>query len=177
MVASVLRPRPAILAMVEKCWQSVERGRPMIAAHVRAGDKWIERLEADRNDDLFPQYASRIDEYFAAHPGAGLMLITDGEQVVEMCERRWGKERVVVPPAQRTREARGLHFLGLEPALRRKLGEEVLRDVLLCARCDAFIGLGWSNVSNYVRYFKVWPEGAWSVLGRAGHAAYVDKME
>lgn len=171
-----LRPRREILAMVDEAKAMIAPGRATIAAHIRAGDKWVERREADANNDLFPQYAQRIDAFFAAHPGAALVLITDGEQVVEQCVSRFGADNVIVPHAIRTRAAQGLHFLEVEPALRRQLGNEVLRDVLLCCACDAFIGLGWSNVSNYVRYFKAWPDGAWHVLGRAGHGAYVDVM-
>src|SRR5690606_13697462 len=61
----------------------------------------------------------------------------------------------------------GLHFR--EGADGRRLALEVIRDVYLAARCDAFVGLGPSNVSHMVYHLKDWPDQRCVLLGEVRH--------
>ena len=49
-----------------------------------------------------------------------------------------------------------MHYAGHDG---RKLGEEVVMEAFLAARCDAFLGNGASNVSTAIRHLKDWAPG------------------
>ena len=146
LVARFVRPRPEIVERVDRAWAALGPG-PFVAVHVRGSDKAVEIRGLK---ELTDQYPAHIDALLASIPGARILLLTDWEPAVAEYRARYA-ERVVVTDAQRTAERVGLHFQrGLDG---RTLGEEVLRDTLLAARCDSFVGLGNSNVSAFIDLF------------------------
>jgi hypothetical protein len=52
-----------------------------------------------------------------------------------------------------------------ESSSRYRLGEEVLVDALLAARCESFLGNGLSNVSCAVGQMKKWPAARLRLFG------------
>jgi protein O-GlcNAc transferase len=133
--------------------------RPVIGVHIRGADKYLEDAQLEQKLAVYPQaieFLSRGDKQ------AKIFLMTDSSPIVEDYRRRYG-DRLIVPEAVRTDTKRGLHYQ--EQPDRRRLGVEVLRDVLLAARCDRFAGLGTSNVSCMVHHMKKWGPGDMAMIG------------
>ena len=141
-------------------------GRPSVGVHLRGSDKIT---ELPMIDEIVAAYPAEVRRRLGEDPGARLFVITDSGPMLEEARKLYG-DRVVAADCVRTGGPVGLHHLGLPE--RRRLGVEVVRDVLVAARCDQFVGLGWSNVTNFTRYFKDWPEGAWAAMGPPGHGMY-----
>lgn len=174
----LLRPVARVREETDRCEQQLRAGlpagAPILATHVRAGDKYLELNEVGQPADRTSEYLQRVDAFLASHQSARVLLVTDGSHVEALFRARYG-DRVYVPSAERTDQPVGLHLRkDNSPAVRRRLGEEVLRDVLLCARCDRFLGLGWSNVTRFVRFLKDWPKGTWDCFGPIGQTQYID---
>lgn len=129
------------------------RGRPSIGIHIRAGDK-VHEVASFEQDLAFLR--DRAEEFRASLPGARVFLMTDSATVAGEFRSRYGDE-LVTTEASRTPRNEGLHFQRRPD--RRRLGEEVLVDTLIAARCDRFVGDGWSNVACMVRHLKRWEEG------------------
>lgn len=127
-------------------------GRPSIGVHIRAGDK-VHEVASFAKDVAFLR--ERAEEFRASLSGAQLFLMTDSAAIVEDFRSRYGDE-LVTTEATRTPRDEGLHFQKRPD--RRRLGEEVLVDTLIAARCDRFVGDGWSNVACMVRHLKRWGE-------------------
>lgn len=56
----------------------------------------------------------------------------------------------------------GVHYAGHSGV---ELGEQVIMDSWLAARCDMFLGNGGSNVSVGIRHLKDWRQGTFFLLG------------
>jgi hypothetical protein len=161
-----LRPQAAIVAEVGRFAAAHFAGQPVIGVHLRGSDKV---QEVDGLPALLASYAPLLEAKLASQPRARLFLLTDDSRVRAACAARYGA-RMVSTGAMRTGSNVGVHFLKhADPA---RIGEEVLVDTLLAARCDEFIGLGYSNVSLYASYLKDWPAGACTLLGGNAHEAW-----
>lgn len=154
-----LRVRPEILARAERFHQERLAGRPTIALHVRGGDKGGEDPGLARLNAL---YLPELERQLAALPAARIFLITDDLAILDGYRERFG-ERLVHTAATRTGNEQGVHYQRQQS--RRALGEEVLIDALLAARCDRFIGNGLSNVSLAVAQMRRWEPGSCRLFG------------
>lgn len=134
--------------------------------HLRGSDKFTEVPELH---EILSGYPEQIRRRLGDKPDARLVAITDSTPLLESFRADYG-DRVLTPDGDRTDGVVGLHHLNRPD--KRRLGVEVIRDVLIASRCDQFVGLGWSNVSNFTRYFKAWREEDWIALGRPGHAMH-----
>ncbi|TSK04504.1 MAG: tetratricopeptide repeat protein [Geobacter sp.] len=154
-----LRVRPEILARVERFHLERLTGRPSIALHVRGGDKAGEDPGLAQLNAL---YLPELERQLAALPSARIFLITDDLAILESYRERFG-ERLVHTTVTRTGNEQGVHYQRQHS--RRALGEEVLMDALLAARCDRFIGNGLSNVSLAVAQMRRWEPGSCRLFG------------
>ena len=146
LIARYIRPRPEIVERTDRAWAALGHG-PFVAVHVRGSDKAVEIRGLK---ELTDQYPAHLDSLLRSIPGARLLLLTDWQPAVAEYRARYA-DRLVTTDAQRTSDRVGLHF---QKALDgRQLGEEVLVDTLLASRCDAFVGLGNSNVSAFIDLF------------------------
>lgn len=169
LIGKYLIPSDAIAARLEELAASVRT--PTIAAHVRGSDKHVELPQLDQASAIYHQHIAALMQRF---PSARVRLFTDWQPAVAEYKAKY-TDRLDVADATRTSARTGLHY---QPALiGTKLGEEVLLDTLLAARCDAFVGLGYSNVSAFMKYFgrlgeKRWTDETALLLGPHLHYTY-----
>jgi hypothetical protein len=162
LVKKHLKPVPAITAQID-AFASAHFTGPMIAAHVRGSDKLVEDdLLKERNKDT----PAVVERFLADKPTGRLFLLTDDEKVKAEYAARFG-ERMVTTECLRTATAKGLHYT--DHASRTRLGVEVMVDMCLAARCDAFVGVGTSNVAAMIEHLKDWTPGALTMQTRSMH--------
>ena len=137
--------------------------REILAVHVRGSDKVTEVPPLDElNERIFDNAVAEL----RANPRLWIFLLTDDARIFGRYMASHGS-RVITTDCLRTGTQQGLHYTdGLN---RRQLGIEVLRDIYLAARCDRFIGLGLTSVSNMVLHLKQWPNGTIQLVGPVGH--------
>ena len=161
-----LQPRPEILAEVERFSAAHFRGRPVIGVHLRGSDKVEEVRELEA---ILNRYFPIVEERLRARPDAALFLLTDDERVRAHYQQRYGT-RLLATACARSSSNIGVHYMPDRDPLR--IGVEVMVDTYLAARCDEFIGLGFSNVSLYVSYLKSWPPGSCRLLDTNAHEVW-----
>lgn len=163
LVRKYLRPRPEITAEVERFAAAHFGGGPIVAVHMRGSDKVeeVSRLEA-----TLRAYFEPLDARLRAQPDARVFLLTDDERVRAYCAARYGA-RVLATQCTRATSNIGVHYLAQRDPVR--TGVEVMVDAYLAARCSAFVGLAYSNVSLYVSYLKDWPAGSCELYGDNAH--------
>jgi hypothetical protein len=163
LVKKFLRLNPAIQAEVDQFASQHFAGRPMIAAHARGSDKACEEETLDAHNKNMPDTVASMLEQV---PRAGLFLLTDDNGLRATYEQRFG-DRLTTTNCARTSTLRGLHYCQHES--RKRLGVEVLKDMYLAARCEKFVGLGFSNVSAMIMHLKAWPEGSVHLMHPSMH--------
>jgi hypothetical protein len=166
LVRKYLRPRPEILAEVDRFAAAHFGAGPVLGVHVRGSDKVEEVGELER---ILAAYFQRVDERLGRTPGMRLFLLTDDERVRAFYAQRYG-ERIIATHCTRSSSNVGVHYLKARDPVR--TGIEVMLDTYLAARCSAFIGLGYSNVSLYASYLKDWPHGSCLLLDANAHEAW-----
>lgn len=156
--AKYLRLQPHLQADIDQQAESILAGRQWLAVHVRGSDKVreISHLEA-----VNQAYWTSVDRILMVNPGLSIFLLTDSEQVVTQFKARYG-DKVVTMAAQRSSDQVGVHYAGHSGIV---LGEQVIRDAWLAARCDLFLGNGGSNVSVGIRHLKDWRPGTYFLIG------------
>lgn len=144
-----IRVRPAILEKVGRFYDRFFRGRRVIGVHIRGREHNIE-IEGWHHMARAPEklYMREIDTYLRSTADADIFVATDTVSILEMFEKRYG-ERVRSTNARRSVTGRAPHCetTGYD------IGEEVLVDGLLLARCD-FLVHGISSVSNAALSFN-----------------------
>lgn len=156
--AKYIQLQPALQARVDAFARERMAGRRWVAVHVRGSDKITELRDLEL---VNAQYQHRIDAMRQADPAMGIFLLTDSEHFAREYRQKYG-DRVLLADVARSSDATGVHYAGHEG---RRLGEEVVLDTHLAARCDAFLGNGASNVSTAVRHLKDWAPGSFELIG------------
>ncbi|MBJ6801185.1 O-linked N-acetylglucosamine transferase family protein [Geomonas propionica] len=154
-----LKVQPAILERVEAFHREHMAGAPVIGLHVRGGDKVGEDPGLARLNAL---YLPELERLLREMPDARIFLSTDDDRALARYRELFG-ERLVYTVSTRTANVQGVHYQ--KQASRRALGEEVLIDTLLAARCDHFLGNGLSNVSLAVAQMRRWAPGTCRLFG------------
>lgn len=144
---------------VDRFWKENLRGHNTLAVHVRGSDKEIEVPDLEA---LNRTYQAKIKAYFEMHPDATLFLLTDSSRVLSEYRLQYGN-KLIVSSCQRTDLKTGLHYQ--ECGCPEELANEVIIDAYLAARCDEFIGNGFSNVSQTILHLKTWKSGQYSLCG------------
>jgi hypothetical protein len=158
LIARHLRLRAEIQQGIESFAGWNFAGGPIVAAHVRGSDKFIEDPQLQQKIAAYPQV---IAQFAARHPDTRVFLLTDSQPVRDDFARRYG-DRLITTDALRTASDHGLHYQELP---RRQLAIEVITDTYLAARCKWFVGLGSSNVSCMIYHLKAWPVPDHLVIG------------
>ncbi|ACH40733.1 TPR domain protein [Citrifermentans bemidjiense Bem] len=154
-----LRPKPELEQRAEAFFNREFSGRPVLALHVRGGDKGGEDPGLHRLNAL---YHPRIERFLSEEREGRLFLLTDDEKLLSSYRERYG-DRLSHTVSTRTGSSLGVHYQ--EQADRRALGEEVLVDALIASRCHLFLGNGFSNVSLAVAQMKQWEPGSCVLFG------------
>ncbi|MBJ6751683.1 O-linked N-acetylglucosamine transferase family protein [Geomonas anaerohicana] len=154
-----LKVQPRVLERVEAFYRQHLAGAPVIGLHVRGGDKVGEDPGLVRLNAL---YLPELERLLRDTPQARIFLSTDDDRILARYRDRFG-DRLVYTVSTRTANVQGVHYQ--KQASRRALGEEVLIDALLAARCDHFLGNGLSNVSLAVAQMRRWAPGTCRLFG------------
>jgi protein O-GlcNAc transferase len=144
LVGRYLAPTAAIVARVEEAREALA-DRRTLAVHIRGSDKAVEMTRLAEVNRLYDDLVAQ-----AVERGYLVWLMTDESAVVERLRGRFG-DAIICQDAMRTAGRRGVHFAAGR-ADRRRVGEEVVADVLVAAGCDRFIGNGASNPSCMVDF-------------------------
>ncbi len=153
-----LRLQPHLQAHIDQQAQATLAGRHWLAVHVRGSDKVREMSHLEAVNQA---YWSSIDQILMVNPVLNIFLLTDSEQVVTQFKARYG-DKVLTLDAQRSSDQTGVHYAGHSGTV---LGEQVILDAWLAARCDFFLGNGGSNVSVGIRHLKDWQPGTFFLIG------------
>lgn len=151
--AKYCRPTERVRARIERFAAAHWPAGRVLAVHVRDGDH---RYEQTNLLDVNAQYFDTVDRLLAESP-ASIYLMTDSSTAVEAFRGRYG-DRVFATDAQRTPDDTGIHYR--DGTDRVQLGVDILADILLATRADAFVGNGRSSPSATVWQLKDWPPGA-----------------
>jgi hypothetical protein len=145
-----IRLKPHLQDAIDRFWSENLQGRGALAVHVRGSDKEVEVPDLQA---LNRTYRENIEAHLKHHPDALVFLLTDSSTVLEEYQRRYG-DKVITTRCRRTVSKTGLHYQALDHP--EALANEVIIDTCLAARCSAFIGNGFSNVSQTVLHLKPW---------------------
>lgn len=130
----------------------------ILAVHVRISDKITEVKNIHQINKL---YYEEIEKYLSRNPSSFIFLLTESAKILNEYKELF-KERLLYTECQRTDDDRPIFFKDGTNKIR--MGIEVLTDVYLAIRCDAFIGNAYSNVSNAVARLKLWPTDSIKLL-------------
>ena len=157
--AKYLVLQPHLAEKIEMFYRQNMQGKRWLGVHVRGSDKVLEQRDLER---LNQEYYLQIDSLLSYDEGLNIFLLTDSSTYLEALRNRYG-ERILTTDAIRTAGEQGVHLMGHSG---KEVGEAVVFDTYLAARCDYFLGNGGSNVSAAVGSLKVWEEGRYKLLGR-----------
>lgn len=144
---------------VEQIWQTHMAGHQWLALHIRGTDKI---QEVSNLDQVNQAYEKSIENVLKVNPNMKLFLMTDSAEILSAYRERW-QDKLFFSDCQRGTGTQGVHLSGHSGTL---MGEQVLTDAYLAARCDAFIGNGGSNVSTGIRHLKDWAPGTFFLFGQ-----------
>lgn len=151
-----LKLKPDIAAEIQEFYDThLKDGHPLLGVHMRGGDKV---REVENLSHLNKKYYMEVGSYVEKYGIQKILLLTDCEDILKEFQKRYGS-MVVFTDCRRgqlgdTRNAAHLQ----EYSNKRRKGIEIIKDTYLAARCDCFIGNGYSNVSYTVKRLKDWPE-------------------
>jgi len=127
------------------------KGTAFLAVHIRSSDKIV---EVQHLHELNGRYALEIEKVLRANPGIRIFLMTDCIEILEEYKKRYGDLLIHTECRRVPKNGRGVHFQ--EYPDNKLKGFEIIRDTWLAARCDFFIGNGYSNVSAAISELKNW---------------------
>ncbi|HHW01044.1 MAG TPA: hypothetical protein GXX36_16030 [Clostridiaceae bacterium] len=122
-----------------------------LAVHIRSSDKIA---EVQHLHELNGRYTLEIEKILQANPGIRIFLMTDCIEILEEYKKRYGKLLIHTDCRRVPKDGLGVHFQ--EYPDNKMKGLEIIRDTWLAARCDFFIGNGYSNVSAAISELKNW---------------------
>ena len=144
-----IRIRPSVREGVDRIYRSTMAARYCVGVHYRHPAHDSECLYPIPSPEVFIERARRMLP--KTRPGA-VFLATDLEPVVDAFRIAFGESLVIQPGVRRARSAseKEVHRQGA-PGL--ELGEQVLIDCLLLARCDAMLHVA-SNIATAAGYIN-----------------------
>ncbi|MGE5613973.1 MAG: O-fucosyltransferase family protein [Bacillota bacterium] len=138
-------------AFIDAFYDENMKGAAFLAVHMRSSDKIA---EVKHLHELNSRYAPEIEKVLRANPGIRIFFMTDCIEILEEYKKRYGDILIHTDCRRVHRDGQGVHFQEC-PDNKRK-GFEIIRDTWLAARCDFFIGNGYSNVSMAISELKNW---------------------
>jgi len=133
-----VRVKPCIRGKVERFHAARMARRKVLGVHVRKGDH--------EGNEVVP---TRLEDFAAIIDGQPqferIYLATDCRDTAEYFRKRYG-DRLLTRDVRRTSGKEGIHTAAETVGCRPELGEEVLIDALLLARCGMFVH-GNSNMN------------------------------
>lgn len=157
-VQKYLRLKPHLAQRVDGLWAERLKGRHWLAVHVRGSDKVHEIRHLHEVNEA---YYGAIDKILSVNPALSIFLLTDSAPMLACFQERYG-DRILSLDVIRSSSQTGVHYAGHSGV---EVGEQVILDAWLAARCDFFLGNGGSNVSVGIRHLKSWPDGTFFLIG------------
>lgn len=151
-----LKPQKHIVELVEDFTMNALKGKPFKAIHLRGTDKRKERI----GSDIDQINESLIAELHSLGGHAQIFLMTDDVAILSRMKEEFG-ERLVFADAIRGSESKvgGIHHQHSE---KRRLGEDVLIDMLIASEADHFLGCGTSYLAAMINSIR--PQGKSTLL-------------
>jgi hypothetical protein len=163
LIDKYLKPMPWITAAVDQFAMQHFGNRRLLAVHMRGSDKVQETPDLALHRQTVFQ---AVQADLANDPSLSIFLLTDDVGLWQTYKESF-PGRVIATDCVRSSTLEGIHYS--RSASRSQLGFEVLRDAYLAARCERFIGVGTTNVSNFIMHLKAWPNGAVRLAGPIMH--------
>ncbi len=159
MLKKYIRLRHEVEKEINTFYDTHMAGKTLVAVHIRGSDKILEVSHLHELNKLYP---AKISNYLKERPDAHIFLMTDCKDILAEYKKAYG-DRVINTDCKRVlKNGGGVHFQEYE---NNKLkGIEIIKDTWLAAKCDYFIGNGFSNVSRAVCELKDWPDNDVTLL-------------
>lgn len=153
-IKKYLRLKPDITVQIDDFYNKyIENEQPVLGVHVRGTDKVIEVANLN---ELNKRYHIQIRRQIKACGIKKIFLLTDSKKILDEYKRLYG-DMILTTDCNRSSGSADKATQIENYIDRRQKGIEVLKDTYLAARCDYFIGNGYSNVSFAVNRLKDWP--------------------
>ncbi len=151
-----IKLKPDIEQEIDEFYVNEMKGSsPLLGVHIRGGDKV---REVENLSHLNKQYHKKIEEFILRYKVQKLLLLTDCKEMVDDFAERYGSMVVYTECRRGFINATGDAPHLQDYTVKRRKGIEIIKDTFLAAKCDFFIGNGYSNVSYTVKRLKDWPE-------------------
>ena len=158
-----LRPQHDIISQARSFFDRHLAGQRYVAVHVRGTDKAAEFVPRVSTEEFISIVTRRAFEIVdELDPRFNIFLLTEDRRIKAAAEHRY-PGRVITTPALRMDGEIAPHFSNSDD--RHRLGTEVMIDVLLALRADAFVGFGGSNVSAMISLLRNWAAGHCALIG------------
>lgn len=150
-----IKLKPDIEQEIDEFYMNEMQGfSPLLGVHIRGGDKV---REVENLSHLNKQYHKNIQEFIGEYKVEKLLLLTDCKEMVDDFIHRYGSLVVYTECRRGLINATGDAPHLQDYTVKRRKGIEIIKDTYLAAKCDFFIGNGYSNVSYTVKRLKDWP--------------------
>lgn len=151
LTSKYIRLKADIQKSIDDFFNESMKDAPFLAVHIRSSDKISEVPHLNELNERYPQ---EIDKVLKANPGMRIFLMTDCIEILEEYRKLYGDILIHTDCRRVPRNGHGVHFQ--EYADNRLKGFEIIRDTWIAAKCDFFIGNGYSNVSLGISELKNW---------------------
>jgi hypothetical protein len=153
-IHNYLKLKPDIAKEIDDFYnQNISGQGPVLGVHVRGTDKVIEVANLPA---LNRRYHAEIRRNIRMYNIKKIFLLTDSKKFMDEYRRLYG-DMIITTNCNRS-DGSAEKAVQIENYVdRRRKGIEILKDTYLAARCDCFIGNGYSNVSFAVNRLKDWP--------------------
>lgn len=151
-----LKLKPDIQDEIEDYYDKYMKDQgPLLGVHIRGGDKVREVENLAR---MNKRYYTEVNRYIHKYGIKKILLLTDCDDIIRKFKKLYGP-MLLFTDCRRSElnDTQNAAHLQSYREKRRK-GIEIIKDTYLGAKCDFFIGNGYSNVSYAVKRLKDWPE-------------------
>jgi hypothetical protein len=159
MLKKYIRLQPLVEDEISEFFDRNMINNTIIAVHIRGSDKIV---EIDHLFELNKRYPAEIDKVLKVWPEAKIFLMTDCRDILEQYSHMYPNKIMSTECNRVLQNGPGSHFQEYEDKARK--GLEIIKDTWLAARCDYFIGNGYSNVSLAISELKDWDRSAIKLL-------------
>lgn len=151
-----LKPKPDIEQEIAAFYdQHLKQEHPLLGVHIRGGDKVREVADLAQ---LNRKYHAEINKFILKFKINKILLLTDCDDIVTEFQSQYG-DMLVFTECRRSQLNDTTNAAHLqEYTEKRRKGIEIIKDTYLAAKCDFFIGNGYSNVSYTIKRLKDWQE-------------------
>jgi hypothetical protein len=161
--AAHLRLVPELAGEVDRLSASILSRRPVLGVHFRAQTASKDNESFEHRWLSWQDYFPTVDHFIETTPAGAVFLLTDLRPCLEDFRARYGT-RLLSLKAQRLDRPDQIEVRLKADADVEAAARQVILDVYLASRCDAFLGDGASGVSCAVGHLKKWPPGTFHLL-------------